>query len=38
MIDLYLYENINIVKNKFNIRDKDILEQMETDFTTLRLK
>lgn len=38
MRDLYLYENTDILKNKFNIRNKDILEQMETDFTTLRLK
>lgn len=33
MNDPYLYDNVNILKNKFNIKDKEILNQMEAEFT-----
>lgn len=38
MNDPYLYDNVNILKNKFNIKDKEILNQMEAEFTNLRIK
>ncbi len=38
MKDPYLYQNTEILINKFNIRDNDELNSLEADFTSSRLK
>lgn len=38
MLDPYLYSGTNILKNKFNIKNQDDLEEMEAEYTSFRLK
>ena len=38
MRDIYLYENNNVLKNKLNITDAQLLENAESDYVSLRLK
>lgn len=37
MRDIYLYEDVNVMKNKLNIRDNKKLEQAEADITYIKL-
>lgn len=37
MKDIYLYEDVNVMKNKFNIKDSKKLEQAEADVTYIKL-
>lgn len=37
MIDPYVYPNTDILKNKANIQDEDMLSNMEAEYTSLRL-
>lgn len=38
MYDIYLYENSNVLKNKFGIKEISLLEEAEADYVSLRLK
>ena len=38
MRDPYLYPNTNILKNKHNVKNEKDLEEMEAEYTSLRLK
>ena len=38
MRDIYLYEDIDVLKNRLNIRDKKLLDEAEADYVTYRLK
>lgn len=37
MRDIYLYDDVNVMKNKFNIKDSKKLEQAEADITYVKL-
>ncbi|MGL5381732.1 Fic/DOC family protein [Clostridium sp.] len=37
MSDLYVYEGTNVLKNKFEIKDREILEKLETELTVHNL-
>lgn len=38
MADPYVYPYTVVLKNKFSIKDKDVLDTMEADFTELRIR
>lgn len=38
MLDPYLYSGMNVLKNKFNIKNQDDLDEMEAEYTSFRLK
>lgn len=38
MIDIYLYKNSSVLKNKLNIKSQERLEQAEADYVSLRLR
>ena len=37
MIDPYVYPDTDILKNKFNIKDEKILNEMEAEYTSMRI-
>lgn len=37
MIDPYLYANSDVLKNKFNVKDHEMLMQIEKEYTTVRM-
>lgn len=37
MIDPYLYDNTDVLKNKFNVKDNELLMQIEKEYTTVRM-
>lgn len=38
MLDPYLYSGMSVLKNKFNIKEQDDLDEMEAEYTSFRLK
>lgn len=38
MRDPYLYEDVNVLRNKLNIKDQEVLDGAEADYVSLRLK
>ena len=38
MRDPYLYEEVNVLRNKLNIKDQEVLDGAEADYVSLRLK
>ena len=38
MRDPYLYEDVDILKNKLDIKEQDLLDAAEADYVTYRLK
>lgn len=38
MKDIYLYDDVPVLKNKLNIKDKDELDNAEADYVSYRLK
>lgn len=37
-IDPYVYPNTDILRNKFGVREPDLLEKIEADYTSMRLR
>ena len=38
MRDPYLYEDVDVLRNKLNIKDQEVLDEAEADYVTLTLR
>ena len=38
MRDPYLYEDVDVLRNKLNIKDQELLDGAEADYVTLTLR